>query len=173
MSENIPDAFDFEGQQVTLAELANIPFESLEAVRRTKFPAGLFRWRIKEAGMAPKNSKNGVKPVVSFKCECVDVYGVSDDKLDATKLVGKFHTESFWITDLLDDLGRVKAFFIDAGFRSTQPTFELVLKDSEEHEFVAPIRVQTDKDDKDKTYSNFDLEKVRPVPENLAAAQQQ
>jgi hypothetical protein len=147
-------------EDVSLADIAGVDMSQVEEFRFENTPKGIYQWVCKNAEVV----KLGNKPAIRYELEASNVIALSDDSLDPDKYVGHKHNEAIFITDLEKDIGRAKAFMIDAGFEGSG-TLQELLDQFVGHEFISAIGHRKDKNDTDKVYANIDYGKVKPLEE--------
>ncbi len=82
-------------------------------------------------------------------------------------MVGLQYTEGFFLSGA-EDLGRVKALFVDIGMQG-QGSVQDLCDQSIGKEFVAPITHRKDKNDTSKVYANIDRSAIEALG-GIAAA---
>jgi len=152
---------------VSLADLAGLDISEVQMNRGpVATPVGVFEFIVKEAVIGHKAvKKDGVeinKPTVEFKLEIADVITMVDAELEPDDFIGETHFETFWISDLKKDVGRVKALMVDAGFEGAGP-FQELLDAFVGHNFIGAIKQRKDRNDPDRIYANLDSKKITPV----------
>ncbi|KKM82146.1 hypothetical protein LCGC14_1322560 [marine sediment metagenome] len=160
---NIGDA------QVSLAQLAGIPMDDVEEVRRFVFPAMIARWRVEGAKLTIFGAGDKKEAAVQMEFKCREPLKFVDqtDESKADKLVGKKHSEAFLFRgDPMETIGRVKAFMSDCGFRGTGQLQEL-LNGFQGYEFKGKLTITSSANDPDRKFNNLGLNfgewKVSPV----------
>lgn len=151
---------------ISLAELAGLDMGDVtENFGLENLPAGLYEFRIEEAKLESRDTQKGAKACVNFKMKvtnCISLIG--DQTPDST--VDRIHFETFWLTELLRDLGRVKGFLIKACVPQSDQggvAFQQLLDNSIGHCFMGVIKNTKSKNDSDVIFSNLDIKKVGPV----------
>ena len=149
---------------VDLAALAGVDMTELQEVRSMVLPAGQMLFRVLDAKLESREvadrrdeAEEGAKinkPVVDFELEVTDCMGLVNDDLDPAVVVGRKHHNSFWISDVAQDLGRVKAFLADVGV-NTAGGLEDLLTAAHGIEFVSDVTNTKDKNDPDRIYANL------------------
>lgn len=159
------DMLEIDGQQVSLADIAGINMDDVAEVRSTVTAAGAMQFKVKEMKLDTVDTQKGTKAVVNVALEITNVITLLDDTLNAEDIIGKTHNETFWITNPVDDIGRVKAFMTDSGFQGSG-TLQELMEGFTDHEFLGVIKHKRDKNDADKIYANLDRGKgkVQPLP---------
>lgn len=162
------DLVELEGTHATLAELAGLNLDDIAEKRMFGFPRGIFSWEVmqEEDSLPHLEAING-KPAAVVQFSCIDVHSVNpQDKAeipngDVNTLIGKRHREAFFFSKL-EDIGFLKAFINDVGGAKVG-TFGERLRSLGGLRFTAPIVKRKDKNDSDKTYTNIDRQKVKPI----------
>ncbi len=161
------------GEQVSLAQLAGVNMDDVAEVRGSTFAAGAFKFAVDIAKLAVMGKGNDAKAGVQFKFKCTDVLSLVDASKDAETIIGKFHTETCFLTDPMEGLGRTKAFMADTGFKGSG-SLQTLLEGFVGHEFKCVITNNADKNDKDIIYANIGLNigrwKVAPADGELKVA---
>ena len=160
---------------VNLAELAGLDTTNVDEVRISfeVLPVGIYKLEIGAAELEdkPREVKGKQLQMLLCKIPCVikDVLelGESISPEEREKLVGKTHTETIVQTlekpeDLATFVGRVKAFLVDVGCQGNGKLQD-ILGAANGHVFIAPYKVRTDKNDKDKKYGGLVLNKIAKV----------
>lgn len=145
-------------EDVSLADIGGVDMSEVEEFRFENTPKGIYQWKCTNAEIL----KLGDKPAIKYNLEATNVISLSDDSKDPEKYIGHKHDEAIFITDLEKDIGRAKAFMVDAGFEGSG-TLQELLDQFIGHEFVSAISHRKDKNDTDKIYANIDYGKVKPL----------
>jgi hypothetical protein len=103
---------------VDLAQLAGINMHDVEAKRMENFPAGRFRFRLKDGKFGAAGSGEDAKAVCRFSYECIAVHALVDDDEKAEKWLGKSHTNTIFVNEP-SDMGRIRAHLEDIGHAGT------------------------------------------------------
>lgn len=157
-------------QDVSLADLAGIPMDDVEEVRRFTFPRMVARWKVLKAELCALTQKDKKVAAVNFQFECKEpmAFANTEDESRSESIIGKKHMEAikFIDADPKDTVGRIKAFMVDCGFKGSGSLQEL-LNEFADIEFVGKISVNPDPNDPDRKYNNLQLQfgdwKVTPV----------
>ncbi len=160
------------GEAFTLAQITDVNMDDVAEVRGFNAPAGHYHFRGKDAQFAKRKVDNKDTLVIVVECEikeCKELHDPTVQNKEATMagLVGKVHRETFFIKTA-DDLGRLKAFFVDTGFKPGPMKLADYMRSWIGTEFFAPISVKADKNDKDRFFHNINFGKVTPF--NAAGA---
>lgn len=172
--------FKIEGEEVSLIDLANMEVDEISEVRTTIFPAGMFQWRCIETSIETvtyeKDGEETTSPVVKFTLECRGVFSVVESDIDAESLIGRKHTETFFVrtkkqAETIEDIGRIKAFVKDIGVNEAsipknaqgKTSFEATVKAAEGVEFKAIMLNRKDRNDKSRVFANLDRNKIKPL----------
>lgn len=161
MSEKITVKNDGEEVDVSLADIANIDMNEVEAFEGgfEPTPKGVFTFDVKDAGLETINDK----AVIYFETEIAEVHALADDDADPEKLIGWKHKETIFVGDLAKSVGQAKAIMQNAGYEGTG-TLEQLLDGFVGSSFIAPTKHRRDKNDADRIYSNIVVGKITPVP---------
>lgn len=144
------------GNTVSLADIAGIDMEGVKEVRFTLFPIGSYEWKALPGELLTIGEGEDAKAMVRFPLECVSVFAIQEGEV-AEEAISKKHTQGFQIKTM-DDLGRAKAFLVDAQFKGSGKLSEL-LAEFEGHVFKGNIKHTKDKNDKEKIYANIEFPK--------------
>lgn len=147
-------------QHTSLAELAGIDMDAVQAVRFSVLPLGAFVFKVSKPGeLKTVDTDEGKRAVIEITHEVVQVNALTDKQEDPNAIVGRLHTESFFIKTA-DGIGRYKAYLEDSGFQGKGKLQEiLVLLDG--HTFEAAIGHTKSKADPDKSYANLRFAKKK------------
>ena len=146
--------------QFSLTDIAGISMDDVAEFRYTTMPKGGYTWQVKDASLDTMGGDD--IPVAVIECEALEVHGLTglapgESEAD---FLGNTHREVFFLRKI-EDLGRVKAFIIDAGFPlppETQMADMLMMFKS--HVFRGRIKHRADKQDKSVMYANITLDRV-------------
>ena len=154
-------------ETVSLADIANLDMEGVAEVRFSPLPKmiGVFKCTSMKLDVRD-TKKQGKKPVIAATFEVVGVNACFDDEIEPESLIGRKHSEAWYLgvgdpPNLVEDIGRWKAFLADSGFTvvgNTNQICEAVV----DHIFVATIQHRKDPNDSDVTYSSFNMGKIKP-----------
>jgi len=158
MSEDLDTMVNLTGSesQVSLADIAGIDMTDVKEVRFENLPIGSYEFKSEPGELSSIGEGEDAKALIRFPLIVTAVYAVSEG-VDAAIIVGKKHSQGFQIKTM-EDLGRAKAFLVDAGFKGTGQLQEL-LTAFEGHVFRANIKHTRDKNDKDRIFANIDFPK--------------
>jgi len=161
MSDTLTVKNDGEEVEVTLADIANIDMNEVEAFEGgfEPTPKGVFTFDVKDAGLDTINGK----AVIFFETEIAEVHALVDEDVDPEKLIGWKHKETIFVGDLAKSVGQAKAIMQNAGYVA-QGNLETLLDGFCGMQFIAPIGWRKDKNDTDRVYSNIKVAKIVPVP---------
>src|SRR6185437_8825795 len=120
--ETVADSIVIDGQAFSLAELANMGWDEVDAVKTTRSPAGAYRFSIEETNLTVKEITDKDKQakikvmVIPVKLKIEECFGVvtppGEETIDPDAMVGKHHTETFFIKTS-EAYGRFKQFCLD------------------------------------------------------------
>lgn len=155
LQTNDPAAGALSEGDLSLAEIANLDLGSVDAVRFENLYRGVYAFEIEEMGLTRKGDENVA--VITAKCKVIDVDTLIDtlpEGKDEDSLVGKFHTEQFWLKDE-DGIGRFRAFAQDAGLGEAAGTLADVINALEGHRFMGMIKITKSKNDPSIEFANL------------------
>lgn len=153
---------------VSLADLAGLDMAEVEEVRFVLTPAGVFLWEVADSKLTMVTRKQVEVPAAVFELKCLAVEHLADEEAvaksgkTADDLIGIKHTETM-VIKTVDDLGRIKAFMVDAGFPGASGALQEVVVAMKGHQFRGPIRHSPDRNDKSIVYANLDRTKLAPA----------
>lgn len=109
-----------EGEEIdfSLADLAGLDATEIQEVRSESLPAGVYEFIGREAKFEETTNRDSEKRfVLTCKMEVGEVKAVVDRGVDKESLLGKMHTERFYIVPekASEGLGRIRAFYADIG----------------------------------------------------------
>lgn len=161
-------------QDVTIDQLLGFDLGQVEEVRGFPLtPEGVYEWRLvswsnKNVDWIPKGeTETRTSMVLEALLEAISCRQAKDNEIDISTLVGTQFTEGFFLS-AAEDLGRVKAFFVDIGMTGSGLISDLC-DQSIGKEFVAPIVWRKDKNDTSKVYDNLDRTAIEPLGEAAKA----
>ncbi len=156
-------------QEASLADLAGIDLAQVEAnFGFAVTPAGTYVFRVKSTELSsmeftPKGEDEPiVAPIVVYTFVATNCLNLNDKQKDTTEYIGIEHTETFFIRDLMKDLGRCRALMEQGGLQMVG-TFQELLDGFIGMEIKCVVTNRPDKNDKDRIYANIDLKKVAPA----------
>jgi len=169
---SVADSIVIDGQAFSLAELANMGWDEVDAVKTTRSPAGAYGFSIEESSLTvkeitdkEKNTKIKVM-VIPVKLKMEACFGVvsppGEDSIDPDSMIGKHHTETFFIKTG-EAYGRFKQFCMDIGYVPPDPKtpFQDIVKGLTGYTFSGRIKHSPNKADSDSPYINLDLTKIK------------
>lgn len=164
MSEQALDDVGF-----SLADLANLNLEEIEAVRFENMPKGVYEFEVNRTAMSndPKDGEPRYK--IEFELKVVEMLSTIEAGVDLDKWAGKIQMERFFIypkrdiDDVAKAIGRVKAFLEDMGaplVKDAEGKMKLgpTVEGAKGHVFKARLEHQKDKNDPDRVYARLRLE---------------
>mgnify|MGYP003131557574 CR=1 FL=1 len=146
--------------QFSIADIAGIDMDQVEEYRFQLPPQGAYVWQCQEAGLDTIGQDPGTPAaVMTFKAlETHGLVGLNPSEAEQD-FVGVEHREVFFLREA-KDIGRVKAFLVDAGFAATGPFGDMLKRFGDEKTtFAGRIKHRPDKNDKDKKYANINLDR--------------
>lgn len=157
------EEMDMDGAGFTLADLGDLDISDIEEIRYESLPAGAYGFKIVSATLDEKpNRDQEQRFIAEVKLEVVEVKAVIKKGVELESLIGKTHTEKFYIVPekAAEGIGRVRANFTDMGIDSTGK-FRDVLDRAVGHTFFAKIKEQKDKEDPSRVYARLVLEPAK------------
>lgn len=141
------------GPAITLADIAGVDINTVQELRFENLPIMLGQFEVKDSKLEVLGNKQ--QPAITVECEVLLVESVTGVTEPKESFVGKKHRESFFIKKA-EDIGRFKAFVVDAGVQITGPTPLPILLDAiKGMRFPGKIRHQSDPNDKDIKYAHL------------------
>lgn len=173
MEDDKIEFVEFDGQQVSLADLAGIDMSDLGEARFSNIPKGVFKFVFLDGQKAPAFHKLGdSKFGAVFFCKVLDVLGLVDKNDapdgDATKLIGKEYRETQFISSQ-ESFKYLNAFITDLGGAKTG-SYADKFASLVGIEFTCPISYRKDKNDSSKEYPQMVVAKARVLSRPVAAA---
>lgn len=151
-------------EEFSLADLAGIDISQVAEVRFEQLPAGLYLFEVTDATMKQGEDKDGAKRFeVTFEHKVLEVKAMIEAGVDKESLVGKSHSERFFVNpgkeqeEILKALGRIRAYITDIGGDSIGQLGAAV-ENTKGLRFPAKITVRKDKDDPSTTYARIKLD---------------
>lgn len=168
-------------ETVSLADLAGVSLDDIAEQRGGGLPAGMYIFEVTsehipalvaiESNSKDKQSKV-MKPAIKVPVsvlECIAVKDPSEIPDGLSSLVGRLHTETFFITHPAEkSLGFWKAFTKDIGGPTTG-SMTSILQGCVGCRFQAPIQHKKDQNDEDKVYINIVRGKIKALPRVAAS----
>jgi len=150
---------DTKAAQFSLADLAGINVDDVQEFRYTTLPKGAYTFQCEDAKLDEIGGEE--VPAAIFEVKVMEVHGLTGLNPGETEeeFVGQTHREVFFLREA-KDVGRVKAFVIDAGFALPEKiAFADMLAVFKGHVFPGRIKHRADKNDKSIVYANITLDK--------------
>lgn len=150
----------------SLADLADIDVSDIEEIRFIDLPAGVYDWEVTEADLHEEEKDGERRFRIEFQIKVLEVFAVLEPNVDKESLLGKQHTERFYIKpkeseeEVKKSIGRVRAFVADIGCDNKGKLGDIV-RNTKGHTFKAPTVKQTDKNDKSRQYTRLKLEPAK------------
>lgn len=164
--EDVNAMFEMGDESVSLSDIANLDVSDVKEVRMGILPKLTARFRVTKMELTSRNTKKqGQKPVLAGQFEVVEVHNCLDDEEDVDALVGRKHSEAWFIgvgdpPNPVEDIGRWKAFLTDTGFQAVGKTNQ-ICENVIGHEFIATTQHRKDPNDSDITYCSFNPSKLK------------
>lgn len=152
-----------ETEEFSLADFADLDVSEIEEVRFVDLPAGVFEFIVSDSGIEEDEKDGERRFKVNVELTIEEVKAVLDSKVDKELLVGKKHTERFFIKpgaeqeEVLKAIGRVRAFITDIGGESAGKLGDIVTN-IKGHQFRGQIIKQKDRHDKSREYARLKLD---------------
>lgn len=147
----------------SLADLADIDVSEIEEVRFSTLPAGAYAFEVIEAGLAEDEKDGNRRFKANVELKVAEVKAVLEQGVDKESLVGKTHSERFFVDpskpeeDVKKAIGRIRAFVTDVGMESTGKLGDIVAN-LKGHIFTGKIVKQKNKDDPSIEYARLRLD---------------
>jgi hypothetical protein len=147
----------------SLADLAEIDVSDIEEVRFSTLPAGGYEFEVTDADLGEDEKDGERRFFARFDMKVVGVKVVLEQGVDKESLVGKSHSERFFVTpsapeeDVKTSIGRIRAFITDIGQDSSGALGKIV-REAKGHVFPGKIVKQKDKHDKSIEYARLKLD---------------
>lgn len=161
MATNPSDAAEF-----SLADIADIDVSEIAEVRYASLPAGSYGFEVTEADLAEDEKDGERRFKAEFSMKIVEVKAVLERDVDKESLMGKVHTERFFIKptepqeDVEKSIGRIRAFVADIGMDNSGKLGDIV-RNTKGHVFNGKIVKQKDKLDKSIEYARLKLDPAK------------
>lgn len=145
-----------EDTEFSLADLAMLDVSAIAEVRYESLPAGLFTFRGIEAKFEDTTNRDDERRLVlTVKLEVVECKSVVERGFDKEELIGKKHTEKFYIVPekAAEGIGLIRAFLADIGLPNEGPLGGVegidpgLVDNIVDHEFTGKIIKQPRKGD--------------------------
>lgn len=152
-----------ENEGFSLADIAGLDVSDIAEVRFQTLPLGVYGWEVTEADLSEDEKDGERRFKAQFDLKVIEVKSVLEQGVDKESLVGKTHTERFFIKptesqeDVQKAIGRVRAFIADTGANNAGTLGDIV-RSMKGHIFTGKITHQTDKDDKSVKYARLRLD---------------
>jgi len=146
-----------ETEGFSLADIADLDVSDIAEVRFEQLPAGVFGWEVTEADLHEDEKDGERRFKAEFVLKILEVKSVLEQGVDKEALVGKTHTERFFVKpnepqeDVQKAIGRIRAFIADIGGENKGKLGDIV-RGTKGHTFVSKGITQPDKNDKSVKY---------------------
>lgn len=110
--------------EFSLADLAQLDVTEIAEVRYESLPAGLYTFRGVEVGFEDTTNRDDERRLVlTVKMEVVECKSSVERGVDKEDLIGKKHTEKFYIVPVkaAEGIGLIRAFLSDIGLPNKGP----------------------------------------------------
>lgn len=124
MADETLDSTSDEQVEFSLSDLAQLDVSEIAEVRFESLPAGLFTFRGVEAKFEDTTNRDDERRIVlTTKMEVVEAKSVVERGVDKEDLIGKKHTEKFYIVPekAAEGIGLIRAFLSDIGLSNEGP----------------------------------------------------
>lgn len=175
MADNQQSMLELAGVgAVSVADIANISMDGIDEVRQTRFPKGIFLWKVhKDSALTTRMAKDKEtqkdvnRAIINIVCECVGVQAFADPSAEDArpeKWIGKNYFENFWLKpeDPQEAIGQFKAFAADIGVSGAGYSLQTLIDACKDMVFIAKIVHRRNQDDEDNPFVNLDRTKIRP-----------
>lgn len=118
------DTIENEEIEFSLADLAAIDASDIAEVRFESLPAGLYIFRGESASFEDTTNRDDERRIVmTAKLEVVECKAVTERGYEKDELVGKKHTEKFYVVPAkaVEGLGLIRAWIGDIGLPNEGP----------------------------------------------------
>jgi hypothetical protein len=124
MTEELAQDMESEIEEFSLADLAELDASEIAEVRFENLPAGIYVFRGTEAKFEDTTNRDEERRIVLVvKMEVAEVKQCLERGVDKEDLLGKKHTEKFYIVPekAAEGLGLIRAFIGDIGLPNEGP----------------------------------------------------
>jgi len=156
-------SIEIEGATLSLGDLAGLGTDDFAEFRRVRLVTGFYVFKVDKATLGSIGDP-GV-PAAQFSYEVVSLmageFGTNPDQYMGIKQSHNINLNSEYVT-LNEWVGLIKSFMADSGFQA-HGTLQEILNNFVGHMFIAKIVRKQDRNDKDKWFSNIDVDNVQPL----------
>lgn len=152
--------------EFSLADIADIDVSEIAEVRFQQLPNGSYGWEVTDADLGEDDKDGERRFKATFDLKIVEVKAVLEQGVDKESLIGKTHTERFFIKpaepqeDVEKAIGRIRAFIADMGLDNKGKLGDIV-RSAKGHVFTGKIVKQKDRDDKTIEYARLRLDPAK------------
>jgi hypothetical protein len=152
-----------ESDGFSLAALADLDVSGIEEIRFEQLPSGSYEFEVTEAEYKDDEKDGETRVKVEVTLKILEVKAVLEPGVDKDSLVGKSHTERYFIKpgdpadEVAKQIGRIRAFITDMGANS-EGKFGEIITNLKGHTFVGKITKRKDKNDPTVSYARLQLE---------------
>lgn len=149
-----------EEMEFSLADLADLDISEVEEIRFENLPQGAYVFEVESAELDEKpNRDNEQRFIAEFKLKVVEVKAVVKKGVDPDSLIGKRHTEKFYIVPekAQEGIGRIRAALKDMGFNNEGKLRE-VLEATVGQQFAGKIAVRKNPQDPSQEFASLKLD---------------
>lgn len=158
---------EVEVDEFSLADLAELDASEIAEVRFESLPAGIYIFRGESAQFEDTTNKDDERRIVMIaKFEVVECRSCLERGVDKEELIGKKHTEKFYVVPekAAEGLGLIRGWIADVGLPNEGPFGGVEGKEPGivdgivGHEFQAKIVKQANKNDPSSPFSRLKLD---------------
>lgn len=147
----------------SLADLTDLDVTDVAEIRFSSLPGGVYQFAVESASLDETTNRDNEKRFVAeVKFKVIEVKAVVKKGVDLESLVGKVHTEKYYIVPekAQEGIGLIRGVITDMGGNSEGKLGE-ILEGIVGHEFSAKIVEQKDKDDPSRVYARLKLDPAK------------
>lgn len=170
MNNDTDLTFDMGDDKFTWSDLGSLDMETVPEYRFEQLPEGIFLFRVTKTERESIQTEKGNMPIFKFTSEVLRVLQVKDANVNQDDLVGKEHTETIWLSEVVKGIGLLKAFLSDTGAKCSGTVLQIMDTGMIGHEYVGTIRKRRNRNDPDNPFIGLNYRKVAPATEVAAAA---
>lgn len=154
---------DEDTEGFSLADLADIDVSEIAEIRFEQLPNGSYGWEVANADLHEDTKDGERRYKAEFELKVVEVNAVLEQGVDKESLIGKTHTERFFIkpadeqAEVEKSIGRIRAFIADIGMDNKGKLGDIV-RGAKGHTFPGKIVKKKDKNDPTVEYARLKLD---------------
>jgi hypothetical protein len=166
------------GETVTLADIAGIDIlgdKNVKEVRHVTTPAGLYCFEVGKDGGKLVAKNNGVSSII-LPNTIIQIINIKpgakmpQDDPEGKALMGKVLNAEWPFFDVMETLGRFKAFCVDTRFTTNVSGLENILASMAGHRWIGKVVNKPNENDPENPYANIDVLYSKVLPFQEAAA---